>query len=711
MPMKAFRPRIPRAGAAILALALLGLSAPSLHAQRSFTLDEILSVPHASALTVAPKGGTVAWIMNEQGARNLWVAAPPDYRGRRLTSYTADDGQEIGGLTWTPDGRSIVFVRGGGANGRGEHPNPESLPDRTEQAVWVVDVGDGTPRRLAEGAAPVVSPQGDQVAFLRKGEAWRVPLAGGEAKPLFHARGRVGSIRWSPDGSKLAFVSSRGDHAFVGVYDLAARRIQWLDPSVHRDGSPVWSPDGKRVAFIRVPATTRRPVFGPRREGRPWSIRIADVETGIGREVWRADEGPGSVFRTVAGDGPLAWAAGDRLVFPWERTGWTQLYSVPVAGGKATALTSGEFEVEHFALEPDGRHLVYASNEADIDRRHLWRVAVAGGKREALTRGDGIEWAPRPVPGAARSYVFLRSDARRPAHPAIIVGGGEPRDLAPGTVPASFPAAALVAPQPVVMTAADGLETHGQLFLPPDLKPGEKRPAIIFFHGGSRRQMLLGWHPSLYYHNAYAFNQYLASRGYIVLSSNYRSGTGYGLEFREALDYGATGASEYADVLAAAEYLRSRGDVDSTRIGLWGGSYGGFLTALGLARNSDLFAAGVDLHGVHDWNLEWNEMLPHWDLREKQAVRDLAWKSSPMADVEKWRSPVLMVHGDDDRNVVFEQTIQLEEDLSRRGVHVELLVFPDEVHSFLRHENWLRTFRAAADFLDRTLNPARVSGR
>jgi dipeptidyl aminopeptidase/acylaminoacyl peptidase len=706
------------------AVALLAVVAPAA-AQERFALEDLLAAPYPAELVASPVGGRVAWVQNDRGVRNIWVAGPPDYEGRPVTGYSRDDGQELGSLAWAPDGRTIVYVRGGGANGRGEHPNPESLPERVEQAIWAVSAEGGAPRRLAEGSGPAVSPRGDVVAFIRGGQAWSVPLVGGEAKPLFEARGRTGSLRWSPDGRRIAFVSQRGTHAFVGVYDLVERRIRWLDPSVHRDGNPVWSPDGRRVAFIRIPAVTRRLVFGARREGPPWSIRVADVETGRGREVWRAAEGRGSVFRGVVASNQLFWArgegcapgdrqgggcGGDRLVFPWEGDGWTHLHSVAVDGDPAAVLlTPGDFEVEHVALGADGRTIYYSSNQDDIDRRHLWRVPADGGSApEALTSGKGIEWGPT-VAGDGTVY-FLRSDARRPARPARLVGrGGEVAELVPGMIPASFPADRLVEPQPVVMTAADGVETRGQLFLPPDLKPGEKRPAVIFFHGGSRRQMLLGWHPSQYYHNAYAFNQYLASRGYIVLSANYRSGIGYGLEFREALDYGATGASEYADVLAAAAYLRSRDDVDVTRIGLWGGSYGGYLTALGLARNSDLFAAGVDLHGVHDWNLEWDEILPHWDLEARQRAHELMFRSSPMADVEGWRSPVLMVHGDDDRNVAFEQTIQLTEDLTARGVEVELLIFPDEVHSFLRYESWVSALRAAADFFDRHLGAGRAA--
>jgi dipeptidyl aminopeptidase/acylaminoacyl peptidase len=210
--------------------------------------------------------------------------------------------------------------------------------------------------------------------------------------------------------------------------------------------------------------------------------------------------------------------------------------------------------------------------------------------------------------------------------------------------------------------------------------------------------MLLGWHYGYYYHNAYAFNQYLASRGYMVLSVNFRSGIGYGRAFREAKNRGPRGASEYKDIVAAGKYLGSRDDVDEKRIGLWGGSYGGYLTAMGLARNSDMFAAGVDIHGVHDWSARVGRAP--WATGE---LVKLGRESSPIHSIDKWKSPVLLIHGDDDRNVAFSQSVDLARRLRERGVKFEELVFPDEVHDFLRHENWLRTYRAAADFFDRHL--------
>jgi dipeptidyl aminopeptidase/acylaminoacyl peptidase len=272
-------------------------------------------------------------------------------------------------------------------------------------------------------------------------------------------------------------------------------------------------------------------------------------------------------------------------------------------------------------------------------------------------------------------------------------------------LPSSYPEPDLIEPRQVVFSSSDGLRIHGQLFMPEDLRPGDRRPALIFMHGGPIRQMLLGWHYGGYYAKCYGMNQYTAGKGYVVLAVNFRGGIGYGRDFRLAENQGPRGASEYRDIIAAGRFLRSLDEVDPERIGLWGGSYGGYLTAMGLARDSDLFAAGVDLHGVHDWSFRATDFSPGggWGLQGEELM-GLAHKSSPVADLSYWSSPVLFIHGDDDRNVLFQQTTDLVQRLRERKVHVETLVFPDEVHGFLRHESWLRALNATADFFDRFLS-------
>lgn len=690
----------------VSAVVLLLSCLPAAAQRTAITLEDILSAPFPAELLASPAGGKLAWIQNAKGVRNVWMAEPPEYLGRQVTRYTADDGQSLGGLEWMPDAKTLVYVRGGGANRQGDAPNPMSDPAGAEQAVWRVSLDGGEPVRIAAGSGAAVSRRGDGVAFVKGGKIFWAPLAGKpEPAQWVQARGNARQLRFSPDGSKLAFVSIRGGHSFIGLYDVAAKTLRWIDPSVDGDSDPVWSPDGSRLAFLRTPAAKGVTLFHPNPSAQPWSILVADAATGQAKAVWRAEPGPGSAFHEMVAANQLLWGAEDRLIFPWERDGWLHLYSVPAAGGKATLLTPGEFEVEFVNLTPDRRQILFNSNQDDIDRRHVWRVDVTGGRPVALTKGTGIEWLP-VMTSDGKALAYLRSGARQPARAVVETGGGEARELAPGTVPPGFPEQALVEPQPVIFSAADGLRIHGQLFLPPGLKKGERRPGILFFHGGSHRQMLLGWHYSGYYHNSYAMNQYLASRGYVVLSVNYRAGTGYGLKFREAPNQGASGASEFNDVLGAGLYLRSRADVDPSRIGLWGGSYGGYLTALGLARASNLFAAGVDIHGVHDWNVGIRTFIPDYDPKPDE--ERLAFESSPMSSLSGWRSPVLVIHGDDDRNVSFSETVDLVAALRERNVEVEQLILPDEIHSFLRYGSWLSVFRTAAEFFDRRLGrPAR----
>jgi dipeptidyl aminopeptidase/acylaminoacyl peptidase len=675
-----------------------------------FSVEQILSAPFPSELVASPSGARVAWVFDDRGVRNVWVAEGPAFAGRRLTTYQHDDGQEITGLGFSPDGSALVFVRGGAANRAGEVPNPASNAAGAEQAVWTVPVGGGDPRKLGAGSGAAVSPKGDLVAFVQRGQIWLAGLSGTPAAAAaVHARGSARGLEWSPDGSRLAFVSGRGTHAFIGVVDIASKVITWLEPSLDTDDAPVWSPDGTRVAFIRKSPVRDRVIFHPERDGPPWSIRIADAVTGAGREVWRAAPGRGSVFQPVEFGPQLAWSIDQRLVFPWERDGWKHLYSVAASGGDAVLLTPGAFEVDDVSYAQDGRAAVVSSNQDDIDRRHLWRVTTSGASAAvAMTPGRGLEWNPALLADGT-SVAYVSADARRPGQPVLMTSGGSPRELAPGSVPAAFPAAALVEPEAVTIVAADGMKIPGQIFRPASSIPaGQKRPALIFFHGGSRRQMLLGWNYRSYYHNAYAFNQLMASRGYVVLSVNYRSGIGYGLDFREALNYGAAGASEYNDVVGAGLFLRSQPDVDAARIGLWGGSYGGYLTAMGLARASDMFAAGVDVHGVHDWNNAIRNFMPGYNAERRPDVARLAAASSPMAFIDGWRSPVLLIHGDDDRNVPFGESVDLVEKLRARDVEVEQLVFPDEVHGFLLYRSWTRAYTVAADFLDRQLKLRRT---
>jgi dipeptidyl aminopeptidase/acylaminoacyl peptidase len=667
------------------------------------TLDQFLGAPFASEMHAAPGGGKVVWLLNEKGARNLWGASAPDYKGRRLTSYKDDDGQDVGMIQWTADGKSVVYVRGGNLEQIGQaNPNPRSLAQMPDQSIWIIPFEGGAAKKIAEGHSPAISKDG-HVAFVRARQIWMTNLDGEKPAEVVRTTGASSNLRWSPDGTALSFVNGRQDHAFIGVYRVGDKSVKYLDPSSDRDGSPVWSVDGRRVAFIRQASVTLAGGAGPRRDAlTPWSIRIADASTGLGRELWHADKGPGSVFHPIVAGDQLYWSDGDRIAFGWEKTGWLHLYSVSAEGGPATPLTPGDFEIEHVSLTENRKELLFSSNQDDVDRRHIWRVAVGGGKPDPLIPSalvKGIEWEPEDLGHGAVAY--FTSSGNQIGQAAVKTGDGS-HMMAPESIPADFPRNEMVEPQQVVFPASDGMQIHGQLFLPKN-NTG-KHPAVIFFHGGSRRQMLLGWHYMYYYSNAYGMNQYLASKGYVVLSVNYRSGIGYGLNFREAINYGATGGSEYNDVMGAGLFIQNRPDVDAKRIGVWGGSYGGYLTAMALARSSDMFAAGVDLHGVHDWSARGGSVAnPNLDPEKQRDQMRLAFESSPMASIKTWKSPVLLIHGDDDRNVNFSQTVSLAEALRAQGTEFEELIFPDDIHDFLLLEHWVKAMKAADDFLGRKL--------
>jgi len=683
------------------------LLAPSAGAQSSFTLEQVLNAPFPSNLVAAKKGDRIAWALNQEGKRNIWVAEGPVYSARQLTTYTEDDGGELSNLRFSADGNAIVYVRGEGKDSAGAYANPTSNPAGVEQTVWIVAWSGGNPVKIDAGSSPTVSAQG-QIAYQRAGEMWISSMNAEEKPKQIVVRGKNHPVEWSPDDTRLVFVCDRGDHSFIGIYDAKERRVKFLAPSVDSDSDPTWSLDGKRVAFTRQPAVPRDTPDGyfiePDRS-HPWAIWVADAETGDAQGIWHSGTALEDSYPYMAkdtGGGVLHWAADDQLVFASEADGWQHLYSISAEGGRAKLLTPGNGEVEQWSFSPDKKTVLFIANFGDVDRRHLWRADLTGNILQQLTAGEvtrRIEWNPVFLSDGL-TYAFIASDAK-------VRGRIMFSKLVPDTLfmtvghqaqSADFPSEELVAPTQVIFKSGDGLEIHGQLFVPMNLKDGEKRPALIFLHGGPMRQMLLGWHYMYYYSNAYGMNQYLANHGYVVLALNYRSGIGYGRAFREAPGRAGRGATEYQDVVTAGKYLQRRSDVDGKRIGLWGGSYGGYLTALGLGRNSDLFAAGVDLHGVHDWpadNWEGQHIPP--DLVK------LAHESSPVMAVNSWKSPVLFIHGDDDRNVMFSQTVDLVARLRAKGVTIEQLVFPDEVHDFLLQRDWLKAYHAENDFFDRKL--------
>jgi len=671
------------------------LAASPLRSQ--YKLEETLSAPYTESVTGSEDGQSIAWVVDNGGKRNIWYAETGNSTPRQITDYNLDDGQEISNISIASG--YIIYIRGGNSNRYGDIPNPMSLPTLPKREIFRARISDKKIDKIDEAFSPVIAPDGKRMLFIKQSKVWIIDdITADEVKSrvLFEVRRGAGTLRWSPDGNNVAFVSGRADHSFVGYYSIPENQVHWMAPSLDRDDEPVWSPDGSQMAFIRISGEGQGELINIM-SGWAFSIVVADTKTGNGSVIWSSPSDDGG-FAQYYPNAPLRWTAENKILFYSEHEGWLHIYSISPDGSGVKSLTPGPCEVENSSLSQDQKTLYYSSNCGDINGRNIWKVQVGSGQSQMLTEKSTFDTDPVALSGDAVAY---RESSYNLPTTVILKKGSSVKNLV--TLPSNFPADKLIKPQVVEFKSADGLTIYGQLFIPANYKSSQKLPALIFMHGGPIRQMLPGFHYSHYYANAYALNQYLTTQGFVVLSVNYRDGIGYGKDFRRARNQGPRGASEYQDIIAAGKYLQSRPEVNPEKLGLWGGSYGGYLTAMGLAKNSDMFKAGVDLHGVHDWSWRARDFSPGgaWGITED--LMDEAYHSSPISELQFWSSPVLLIHGDDDRNVMFGQSIDLKKKLDALGVHNEVLVFPDEVHGFLRYGSWYKAYLAATDFFNRFL--------
>jgi|GEM_PF-1636133 len=673
---------------------------PAQRPQERFTMAAVLAAPYLYPPTGSADGTAVAYVSREAQFRNLYVLRVGQ-PARRLVAYGGDDGQELAvAPAISAHGGAIAYVRGSRANKQGDHADPLANADLPDQQVWLIG-SDGTdsPRLLGPGSGALFTPDERLVLWTGNGHimaaalTWEGGRLTGVGAPFEFLAGDRRDMRFSPDGSKLAYV--RGDG--VEILDLASKTAVAIPHGTAADAGPVWSPDGQSLAFRREPANSpnlprnlcgQSRSCGPVLSDDPWSIWTVNVSAPTQpRKIWQASPGPGSVFYAldqayapIMQGAQMAWTPAGDIVFAHEADGWRHLYAVPASGGSARLLTPGDGEVEYFSTSIDGTSLVYATNIGDLGRRHIAQVAADGRTPPvALTNGYGNQWTPVPLAGGAVAYVD--TDWAHPQHVVVRSAAGEITPAALPAAPAGFPGDRLVKPQLVEFPGSDGQTAFGQLFVP--AKPSGC--AIVFAHGGIRRQMLTSYHYMDAYHYLYGMNQYLAGRGCVVLSVEYRSSIMRGFEFRNPPGWGFAGNSEIKDVVGAARWLKQRyGKQTANGIGIYGLSWGGYITATALAKHSDIFSVGFDMAGVHF----------------TQDAPGMAY--SPIGQIDGWKSPIFVAQGDDDMNVNINDGIALSYALQRQKPQVEYRqqVLPGQTHDlYLTFEQLVQIYTDGSDWL------------
>jgi dipeptidyl aminopeptidase/acylaminoacyl peptidase len=497
-------------------------------------------------------------------------------------------------------------------------------------------------------------------------------------------RGRS-NVGDTPSTTRLAVIAA--DTGEVKWVDLGIQPAQAGRPAPQIQlGQPIWSEDGAKAVVV-----------GRAADNKDRWIFALDPAAGKARAL--VDVHDDAWVNDVPAATAIGWMKNDREVyFQSERTGYSQLYAVPFDGGEPRALTSGNWEVLGVRQSRDKSKFYLTANLDGPFENHLYAMDAEGGPLTRLTKAPGKHTATLSPDG--RWIADIYSYTNRP--PELYVQENRPlaesRKLTTSPAPEFSQYAWQDAPI-VTFTARDGVKVPARLFKPANFRPGG--PAVVFIHGSGYLQNVDRWW-SLNYYREYMFHHILMERGFLVIDVDYRGSAGYGRDWRTAV-YEHMGGKDLDDIVDAAKYVISAHGVDLRKIGLYGGSYGGFLTLMGMFTQPDVFAAGAALRPVTDWAY-YNQGYTAGILNLPQSDSEAYRKSSPIYFAQGLKGALLICHGMVDTNVEFQDTVRLTQKLIE--LHKEnwqVAMYPMENHAFVEPSSWADEYKRILKLFEQNL--------
>jgi dipeptidyl aminopeptidase/acylaminoacyl peptidase len=634
----------------------------------AITLDQVLAITYTSAHAWAPDGRRIGFIHDDGGRYSLRVV---DASNGAITEVSGGD-EAVTVFDWAPDGR-LAHAQGG----RIFLASPDG---RSRDLVYAGS---------SPASAVAWSPAAPVLAYVAGGRLWTLDFAGptlceaeipGRITPFNHDP----ALAWSPDGTAIAAAFEDHDQWDLAVVD-ASGRLLWRSRTENLEGPFAWLRPGRLIfAKSSVPYTARE-----------WYA--LDLPAGQPRLLHREDEpdGLGATFR------PQAHPGGRHVVLVLRHEGWWHLYLLDTDSGALRTLTGGVGEdvghaYDHPRISPDGREVLFSSNRMNLGMRHLFSVDLTTGAHRPVASAPGTsveaEWSPD-----GGLIAFKHSTVHHAPELWVIGRDGDGLRRLTRSMPDGIKFDRLSLPVPVKTPGAQGWEIPGYLLTPRVMEPGRRYPALVYIHGGGMRQMREGFPPLESYAFFYAVSLWLAECGIVTYMVNYRGGIGYGKTFEQG-NSGGLAVLECEDCVRAGEWLKAQPFVDAGHVGVWGLSYGGWLTLASLCRAPETFALGINIAGIWDFEkwMSWarREYRPAYDYflgraRGWQEQHPDVWENaSPGRRVAQMRAPLVNFHGTKDAAVPFEQLNLIVRDCVQHDKTFETHYYPGESHLFTHRATW-----------------------